>query len=736
MDAEDQLQVLRRHLLGPEQDRLRRLEKQLADRADEVGRLAEALPGAIVERTKRDEQLGFALRPTIETAIREDVRRKPEFFAEAIYPVIGPAIGRAIRAALAQMVQRLSEALANATSVNGWRWRLEAFRTKRPFAEVVLLRTLVYRVEQVFLVHRDSGLLLEHVTSPDVTTKDPALVSALLTAMNEFAREAFQQREGLDTFTSGDLTVWLEAGSQTFVAAVVRGPPPADLGSMLLDTVQKVQLLVASALDSFTGDVQPFEQTRPLLEDCLRSRQRRPSARRGHLLVGALLALILLPLVGWAASAAHAHRRFDSAVRALREEPGIVVVSARMVDGAYEVTGLRDPLSRAPSEVLAERGLPPERLRARLEPVQSLHPQVLQRRVRRLLSPPDTVSLTLQEGRVVARGHAPRVWIERARDRMAALDSAVGFSSEAVAEDEAIAQVRGLVADVTGMQVHFPSGGAELGVAERKRARGLVTALEHLFALSPRAGFAPEVVVVGHTDSSGSAALNQRLAGQRAEVVRSWLVGSGLPAEAIRAEVAPQREKRRGDLPHPVAFPVGRRRVVILKKICLLGASAVGKTSVVARFIDGTFSDVYRTTIGVRIHRKSVRVEGIPLELVVWDFEGEDEFAQVRPRYLRGAAGYFLVADGTRRHTLDTALRLGREAVAVVGQVPFVLLVNKLDRFEAWEVSDRDVAELKARGSRVERSSAKTGAGISEAFEYLERELLRADRRPPHELLP
>jgi small GTP-binding protein len=163
---------------------------------------------------------------------------------------------------------------------------------------------------------------------------------------------------------------------------------------------------------------------------------------------------------------------------------------------------------------------------------------------------------------------------------------------------------------------------------------------------------------------------------------------------------------------------------VIRKKVCLLGASAVGKTSLVTRFVQGTFSDIYRTTIGVKIDRQLLRVGGRQLDLILWDLEGEDAFAQVALSYLRGASGYLLVADGTRAPTLDTALQLHERARAELGDVPHVMLLNKLDLFEQWEVSDKDVARLLAQGFRVERSSAKSGAGIAEAFAHLGAALL------------
>lgn len=165
---------------------------------------------------------------------------------------------------------------------------------------------------------------------------------------------------------------------------------------------------------------------------------------------------------------------------------------------------------------------------------------------------------------------------------------------------------------------------------------------------------------------------------------------------------------------------------MIRKKVCVLGASAVGKTSLIRRFVKGTFSDIYRTTIGVQIERRQVRLGDRELELILWDLEGEDAFAQLQLAYLRGAAGYLLVADGTRAATLDVALRLDAAVRAHLGELPRVLLVNKLDLFEEWEVSDREIARLAARGLPAQRSSAKTGAGVAESFTQLAEALVSA----------
>jgi small GTP-binding protein len=163
---------------------------------------------------------------------------------------------------------------------------------------------------------------------------------------------------------------------------------------------------------------------------------------------------------------------------------------------------------------------------------------------------------------------------------------------------------------------------------------------------------------------------------------------------------------------------------MIQKKICMLGAFAVGKTSLVSRFVKSLFSDKYHSTVGVKVDKKLVIMGEEQLDLLLWDLYGEDEFQKIRPSYLRGSAGYVLVADGTRRETLDRAVVLQNRAEEVVGGVPFVLMVNKADLAEKWEIHTDALAELGKRDWPAFKTSAKTGAGVEEAFLTLARRML------------
>ncbi len=158
---------------------------------------------------------------------------------------------------------------------------------------------------------------------------------------------------------------------------------------------------------------------------------------------------------------------------------------------------------------------------------------------------------------------------------------------------------------------------------------------------------------------------------------------------------------------------------MIQKKICMLGGFAVGKTSLVRRYMTNVFSEHYQTTIGVTVEKKSVIVNHQDVMLMVWDLYGEDEFQHVRESYLRGSSGYILVLDGTRKATLDTARILQQTVVRTVGPIPFVSIVNKADRRSEWEIDESAINQLQEQGWPVFFGSAKLGQGVEELFGHL-----------------
>lgn len=165
---------------------------------------------------------------------------------------------------------------------------------------------------------------------------------------------------------------------------------------------------------------------------------------------------------------------------------------------------------------------------------------------------------------------------------------------------------------------------------------------------------------------------------------------------------------------------------MIKKKICILGAFAVGKTSLVERFVKSIFSDKYHSTIGVKTDQKDLVLGEKEIRLIIWDINGQDDYQSVKPSYLTGTSAYFLVADGTRKETLNVAKDLNKLVETTIGEKSFYLLVNKCDLKDQWEIKEDDLQELAQQGWQIVKTSAKSGESVEESFVKLATKLVEA----------
>ena len=154
---------------------------------------------------------------------------------------------------------------------------------------------------------------------------------------------------------------------------------------------------------------------------------------------------------------------------------------------------------------------------------------------------------------------------------------------------------------------------------------------------------------------------------------------------------------------------------MIQKKVCMVGVFGTGKTSLVQRFVHSLFSERYLSTVGVKIDRKPIQLDGADLTLVLWDLAGRDGHEDITTSYLRGSHAVLYVADGTRRETCDQLPDLQALVRQAAGEVPEVLALNKSDLKERWALSAGDEQAL-SKAFDLVRTSAKTGDGVEETF--------------------
>jgi outer membrane protein OmpA-like peptidoglycan-associated protein len=550
-DKRQKFQDLRKILLAPEQKEI----DALRDRLDNPVARAEDLSAVIAESIELrrahggNAELNKALMPSVEEALRESVRKDPSVLAGALFPVMGPAIRKSIAESIRSMLESFNQTMEHSLSAQGIRWRLESIRTGRPFAEVVLLHSLVYRVEQVFLIHKATSLLLAHCVASHVSTKDPSLVSGMFSAIQSYARDSFKapKEDTLESIQVGDLEVWVVSGPQALLAAVIRGHAPASYRATLEKTIEDIHRDFGRALEDFDGDSAPFAAAEPLLERCLESHYEPKTAakRRPYVAVVALAALALA-VTSLVISVLN-DRKWNHFMESLQSQHGIIVTSSGIEHGHHMVRGLRDPLAADPSVLRDTQKIDSNSVEFQLEPYYSLNDEFVEKRAIEMLSPPKGVSLKVRSGVLVAAGPAPSDWVSRLKDR-AEFVPGVREVDTSQLEDADRPEIGKLEAALKSIVVTFPIGVAQVEPDQEAKFGTAAEQIRLLLAKTSPPSQSLTIEIIGHTDNSGTEGLNMSLSQQRAEYATRKLVEAGVARRYLQPHgVGTSQPVRGGD---------------------------------------------------------------------------------------------------------------------------------------------------------------------------------------------
>jgi OOP family OmpA-OmpF porin len=530
LDGDPRLEAMRSLLIEREREALAKLQQKFDDPEQFAEAVGAVLASAFELAGSRDERLAAVMAPTMERATQASIRKDPGTLVGILYPLIGPVIRKSIAETLDSTLKGLNQAFKESLSWRGLKWRLEAYRSGTTFADVVLKHTVVFRVEHLFLIHRKTGLLLEHVAAPQVASHDPHLVSAMLTAIQDFVRDSFSDgaanAAGVDSLRLGELLLWCEEGPFALLAAVIRGNPPDALRALLRDTLTRVHEELRTPLVEFSGDTAGFGDLTTRLEPCLQQ-QEQPQEKSVSPWMWALPLVLLVATGAWIVERQVEAHRVDTYLSSLRELPGVVVTGAERRDGKWHVTGLRDPLAADPAKVLAQANLDPDRVVNHWEPYQALNPIIVLKRLTASLNPPPGLLFTLDGSTIRAVGTAPQHWVERARVYIASLpvgSPPVDMSSVKDIQDPTFVRLRDAIqAHVISFETNAPRPDAQDALLDT-----IAQELSELIRVAKGLGFSVRVMIVGHADATGKETSNLALAGARAEVVRAMLKARGI----------------------------------------------------------------------------------------------------------------------------------------------------------------------------------------------------------------
>lgn len=534
---------LRSLLLAPEQAALERLRVAAATLPQRLPELLEEL-----ERGERREALHRALAPVVAAALDDAVRRDRRRIVDALFPVIGPAIRRSIAEALRGFVADLNRALEHSLTPRGIAWRIESWRSGVPFAQVVMKHSLRYRIDHLFLIERESGLLLHRHSAPDLPDLDADAIAGMLTAIADFVRDSVRADEdaGLASATVGEHLLQLVEGPSAVLACFIRGVPPAALVQRLRAALEDLHRArdAQPEPEGFDWDAaagHAFES--PLLEARARAPTAAPARWPVLLLVLALLALS-------AAWARDRWQRVDAAARlraAVQASPGWEWLELER-DARWRLRVLRDPDAAPVAEVLAAARLDAAAVRVEERPFLSLHAPLVARRAQRALAPPAGVELGFDAGVLRIRGRAPAEWVRGLEERARLLPGVVELDRaglEVLPPADPRACFEELARAVQAQEIAFARGRSRLEPAAEAAARELAGRAQAAVAEAKRIGIEVRLVVHGWSDDSGRANLNARLREQRAAALREVLVRHGIDPGLIRTVADDDRKATR-----------------------------------------------------------------------------------------------------------------------------------------------------------------------------------------------
>ena len=566
------LEELKSLLFGAEKQALDSITERVQKPETRAVDVADVLPEAVRISHQRGGDFIGTLRDPVGQCIKDSFRDEPKEYADALYPVMGPAIRKSIISALRAFAQQISDTVEQSVSAKGIKWRFDAWRAGIPFGEYVVQRTLQYRVEQAYLISRDNGLLIGHAHHQASRIKDSDAVSAMFTAIQDFIMESFSpDRSGrLETADMGEFTLWAVHGPHALLVCVIRGVPPRALRADLSAILERIHFRYGDAVREYTGDTATMPGLHEDLAECLRFEALRAGEdeKRWSKSFFALL-IIVAAAVGYFLFQSWQYGQQQQALAAvLNDTPGIHITDIERHGRVFAVRGLRDPLADSLDTIADRAGLSADRVVGNLRPFQSLETGILFRRAEKLLGAPDTIIVNREADRMVLNGTASESWL--ATTRQLAVTGSLGVGLDLSGVQSLELQQLQIDAAKLGSAEFFFTDGSTMRVTDIRRLASHVTSLASLIKRAERLGVEYRIIVVGHTDASGSLQVNTSLAAQRAAIAVAELQNQGIGATFITRsnEIDPGEY----NAPKPEL-----RRVTIA--VDLIATDAMGRTS-------------------------------------------------------------------------------------------------------------------------------------------------------------
>lgn len=409
------LNELRKLLIGLNQSELDRIKLLLNDPHEFSKELSILLPYAIRKMIEQGEVSVDNLLPFVEEAMHTSIQKDPQRLADILFPVMGPAIRKAVSEDLKRMIAAINTTLESGFSPKTLKWRLQALTSKRSFTEILMANSYVYHVSHIFLIHRDTGILLHEEQAKESRALEADLISSMLTAIRDFVSDSFKSSGAgtLDEVQVGDLNILVEQGPYAVVAAIIEGRPPADYRLTLSETIEAVHFNQGTDLEKFDGNTSIFQLSAKFLQNCLIKQKKQTKSKPPYLVI-VLFVAFLAGITYFLVQRQLQHNKLNAFADQLERTPGYHLTSRDFKGNTIYIKGLRDVMSDNPNDISDKMNIENRFVHFDFESYISTDSGIIIQRAIKALSPPASVQISLRDQTLIITGEASEQWKTKA----------------------------------------------------------------------------------------------------------------------------------------------------------------------------------------------------------------------------------------------------------------------------------------------------------------------------------
>ena len=547
---EQQMRALRKLILG---DSGQVVTQLLQENARQV--VSEVFSEALFDREKQDGSVNKVILPLVEKSVERSVTHHSEQMVGFLYPIVGSLVRKSVAAFITDILEKTNSLIENSLSFKSFVWRFKAKQAGVSFSQYVASQTFLFRVEQVFLIHRETGLLLNTLSADLHSSADADLISAMLTAINDFVSDSFNVRDEkgeqqLDVVKTDDFTLLLKQGPKAVLVAAVSGNAPQKVANQLQLSMEEIHRLYAKELNHFNGDASVFVNSEQQLHDCLLAELKAEKSKTKKRPWMALLVFFSLSIglcyaafLRWEANEALA------TVSLIDEQPGIVLTSAQLVGfSTVQFNVLRDPQAITILAWLAEQNLTKAKIKYKERAYVSVDPDIIKFKVQSILSLFPGVEVEWQDGLPLFSGefsNLNKLRLQAELNKVTGLDfktswldpiKIAGVDNNAADDPAIIRAILDLnIAKLERHTIKFEPGESTLTEQNINTLIILKEEFNQLLPLAEQQELSLGLIIMGASDSTGSSSFNKALSQKRADAVKHQLEELGIDKNRLNA---------------------------------------------------------------------------------------------------------------------------------------------------------------------------------------------------------